>query len=106
MNPLTYFKAIPVLLFLIALSLIGRAPTARATDFTATPVLIWSTEARRAIVPAGPGGIFGPENYGNKFPGEAGVYMAIVHAAIYDAAVASRAAITRTRSRLPPRLIH
>jgi hypothetical protein len=34
------------------------------------------------------GGIFGPENSGNKFPGEAGVYMGIVHAAIYDAAVA------------------
>ena len=48
----------------------------------------WSNEARRAIVPAGPGGIFGTENYGNKFPGEAAVYMGIVHAAIYDAAVA------------------
>jgi len=54
----------------------------------AAPVAAWSTEARRAIVPAGPGGIFGPENYGNKFPGEAAVYMGIVHAAIYDAAVA------------------
>jgi hypothetical protein len=54
----------------------------------ATPVVDWSNEARRAIVPAGPGGIFGSENYGNKFPGEAAVYMGIVHAAIYDAAVA------------------
>ena len=44
----------------------------------------WSTEARRAIVPPSAG----PENYGNKFPGEAAVYMGIVHAAIYDAAVA------------------
>ena len=52
------------------------------------PVAFWSTEARCAIVPAGPGGVFGPENFGNKFPGEAAVYMGIVHAAIYDAAVA------------------
>ncbi|HEY3137274.1 MAG TPA: vanadium-dependent haloperoxidase [Blastocatellia bacterium] len=44
----------------------------------------WSNEARRAIVPAAAGS----ENYGNKFPGEAAVYMGIVHAAIYDAAVA------------------
>jgi hypothetical protein len=53
-----------------------------------TPVAFWSTEARCAIVPAGPGGSFGPENFGNKFPGEAAVYMGIVHVAIYDAAVA------------------
>lgn len=55
---------------------------------SAAPVIAWSNEARRAIVPAGPGGIFGAENYGNKFPGEAAVYMGIVHAAIYDAALA------------------
>ena len=36
----------------------------------------------------GPSGVSVPENYGNKFPGEAAVYMGIVHAAIYDAAVA------------------
>src|SRR4051794_25920252 len=53
-----------------------------------TPVAFWSTEARCAIVPAGPGGVFGSENFGNKFPGEAAVYMGIVHVAIYDAAVA------------------
>jgi hypothetical protein len=53
-----------------------------------TPVAYWSTEARCAIVPAGPGGIFGSENFGNKFPGEAAVYMGIVHVAIYDAAAA------------------
>jgi hypothetical protein len=53
-----------------------------------TAVIQWSNEARRAIVPPGADGIFGPENYGNKFPGEAAVYMGIVHAAIYDAAVA------------------
>lgn len=55
---------------------------------SAAPIIDWSNEARRAIVPPGPGGIFGPDNYGNKFPGEAAVYMGIVHAAMYDAAVA------------------
>jgi hypothetical protein len=53
-----------------------------------SPLIYWSLEAQRAIVPPGPGNIFGSENYGNKFPGEAAVYMGIVHAAIYDAAVA------------------
>ncbi len=63
---------------------------APAANFPAasTPVAFWSTEARCAIVPAGPGGIFGSENFGNKFPGEAAVFMGIVHVAIYDAAVA------------------
>src|SRR6059058_3196884 len=76
-------------LLLIALALvIGRVQAAHAADLAATPVIDWSNEARRAIIPAGPGGIFGSENYGNKFPGEAAVYMGIVHAAIYDAAVA------------------
>jgi hypothetical protein len=54
----------------------------------ATAVAFWSTEARCAIVPAGPNGIFGTENFGNKFPGDAAVYMGIVHVAIYDAAIA------------------
>jgi hypothetical protein len=54
----------------------------------AAPVIHWSNEARRASVPPGPNGVFGIENYGNKFPGEAAVYMGIVHAAIYDAALA------------------
>jgi hypothetical protein len=57
---------------------------ARAADLSATPVIDWSNEARRAIVPP----TAGAENYGNKFPGEAAVYIGIVHAAIYDAAVA------------------
>jgi hypothetical protein len=82
MNPLTYFKKISILM---ALGLIvGPVPAAHATDLIATPVIDWSNEARRAIVPPGAGA----ENYGNKFPGEAAVYMGIVHAAIYDAAVA------------------
>jgi hypothetical protein len=58
------------------------------SSLSSEPVIYWSHEAQRAIVPPGPGGIFGAENYGNKFPGEAAVYMGIVHAAIYDAAVA------------------
>jgi len=63
------------------------APAANYPAAT-TPVAFWSTEARCAIVPKGPGGIFGSENFGNKFPGEAAVYMGIVHVAIYDSALA------------------
>ncbi len=81
-------------------SLVGAGPGAGAPPPTQcapaaamsaarTPVAYWSTEARCAIVPAGPGGIFGAENFGNKFPGEAAVYMGVVHVAIYDAAVAT-----------------
>ena len=71
---------------------VATAPTTQCAPAAhypaaATAVAFWSTEARCAIVPAGPGGVFGPENLGNKFPGEAAVYMGIVHAAIYDAAV-------------------
>jgi hypothetical protein len=62
------------------------APTANYPAATTT-IAFWSTEARCAIIPAGPGGVFGLENFGNKFPGEAGVYMGIVHVSIYDAAV-------------------
>src|SRR4051794_41980579 len=51
-------------------------------SFSASPVLAWSNEARRAIVPPSAG----LENFGNKFPGEAAGYMGIVHAAVYDAA--------------------
>src|SRR5882724_10158273 len=83
MNP--QFKKIPILPLLMTLALvIGRASAANAADLAATPVIDWSNEARRAIVPPSAGA----ENYGNKFPGEAAVYMGIVHAAIYDAAVA------------------
>ena len=78
-----------------ALAFVGAGPSAGAPatqcvgyPAAQTPVAFWSTEARCAIVPAGPGGVFGPENFGNKFPGEAAVYMGIAHAAIYDAAVA------------------
>ena len=65
---------------------------------SAAPIVYWSNEARRAIVPPGPNGIFGAENYGNKFPGEAAVYMGLVHTAMHDAAVA----LTR-RSQSDPR---
>jgi hypothetical protein len=85
MNLLTQFKKILILPLLMTLALvIGRASAANAADLAATPVIDWSNEARRAIVPPSAGA----ENYGNKFPGEAAVYMGIVHAAIYDAAVA------------------
>ena len=85
MNALTQFKKILILPLLIALTLvIGRAPAAHAADLAATPVIDWSNEARRAIVPPSAGA----ENFGNKFPGEAAVYMGIIHVAIYDAAVA------------------
>ncbi|HSD79121.1 MAG TPA: vanadium-dependent haloperoxidase [Solirubrobacteraceae bacterium] len=57
---------------------------AGALPAATSPVAFWSTEARCAIVPMAAG----PENFGSKFPGEAAVYMGIVHAAIYDAAVA------------------
>jgi hypothetical protein len=59
------------------------APAA-AMPAATTAVAFWSTEARCAIVPSAAGS----ENFGNKFPGDGAVYMGIVHAAIYDAAVA------------------
>ena len=84
--------AVTLATFLLApgagVALRGNRLMAEAAASSATPVLDWSREAQRAIVPPGPNGIFGPDNYGNKFPGEAAVYMGIVHAAIYDAAVA------------------
>ena len=58
------------------------------TELSAAPAVYWSNEARRAIVPPGPNGLFGQENYGNKFPGEAAVYMGLVHSAMHDVAVA------------------
>jgi hypothetical protein len=94
-------KSIPALLVLLiaAVTLVGAGPSVGASPQTqcapagalpaaTTPVAYWSTEARCAIVPAGLGNVFGAENFGNKFPGEAAVYMGIVHVAIYDAAVA------------------
>jgi hypothetical protein len=63
---------------------VAQAPAASAASLAAAPVVDWSNEARRAIVPPSAG----PENFGNKFPGDAGVFMGIVHVAIYDAAVA------------------
>jgi hypothetical protein len=90
-------SCITVLIGLLAVvAFLGTGPGAGATAPTAqcapgatypaaaTPVAFWSTEARCAIVPP----TAGPENFGNKFPGEAAVYMGIVHVAIYDAAVA------------------
>lgn len=67
---------------------VGQSRLSPATGLSAAPVLHWSHEARRAIVPAGPNGLFGQENYGNKFPGEAAVYMGLVHSAMHDVALA------------------
>ncbi len=76
---------LPLLIALLgAVAFVGAGPSVGATPATqcapaaaypaaTTPVAFWSTEARCAIVPAGPGGIFGTENFGNKFPGEAAV---------------------------------
>lgn len=80
---------------LLAMALLAMASSPACADnetmgvaLAPTPVIDWSNEARRAIVPPGPSGLFGTENYGNKFPGEAAVYLGIVHAAIHDAAMA------------------
>jgi hypothetical protein len=82
MNPLTQFKKIRVLPVAIALLLVlGRA---YAIDVSPDPVIRWSNEARKAIVPPSAG----PENYGRRGPSDAAVYMGIAHVAIYDAAVA------------------
>ena len=76
-----FFGAIATLLA------IGTTATSRGLGVTPVtslprgPVVDWSLEAQRAIVPP-------PAGEGNKFPGEAAVYMGIVHVAMYDAAVA------------------
>lgn len=53
------------------------ASLATAPQLRAGAVTDWSLIAQNSVVPVG-----------QKFPGEAAVYMGIVHAAIYDAAVA------------------
>jgi hypothetical protein len=65
---------------LLAIGTTGLGMTS-VTSRPLTPVAHWSLEAQRAIVPP-------PAGIGNKFPGEAAVYMGIVHVAMYDAAVA------------------
>lgn len=55
--------------------------TGARTSVRLTPVAHWSREAQRAIVPP-------PAGVGDKFPGEAAVYMAIVHIAMHDAVIA------------------
>jgi PAP2 superfamily len=87
-----------------AAAFVGAGPGVGATPPTtqcaagyqaaATAVAFWSTEARCAIVPAGPNGVYGTENFGNKFPGDAAVYVGIVHVAIYQAAAAAAPAET------------
>jgi len=82
MNPLTHFKKTSILPLLIALVLLSAR--AYAIDVSPDPVIRWSTEARKAIIPPSAG----PENYGRRGPSDAAVYMGIAHVAIYDAAVA------------------
>jgi hypothetical protein len=82
MNALTQFKTIRVLAFAIALALvIGRA---YAIDTSPDPVIYWSNEARKAIVPPSAGA----ENYGRRGPADGAVLMGIAHVAVYDTAVA------------------
>src|ERR671935_1109160 len=86
------YKLVVAVIGLAAVAVVGTVhatPWSSATTALSSapvspaPVFYWSTEARRAIVPPSAGS----ENFGNKFPGEAAVYMGIVHVAIYDAAV-------------------
>jgi hypothetical protein len=81
----TLFTVLAALLVIGAtVALRGLVPTSHAVAsvrLTPTPVAHWSLEAQRAIVPP-------PAGVGNKFPGEAAVYMAIVHVAMHDAAMA------------------
>jgi hypothetical protein len=65
---------------LLAIGTTGLGVTSVASP-SLTPVAHWSLEAQRALVPP-------PAGNGNKFPGEAAVYMGIVHVALHDAAVA------------------
>ena len=73
--------------FLAVVSTVGFGTTGVKSQVIAalltTPVADWSLEAQRAIVPP-------PAGVGDKFPGEAAVYMGIVHVAMYEAAVAIR----------------
>jgi hypothetical protein len=59
----------------------GTLRVTAAAAVPATPVAHWSLEAQRAIVPP-------PSGSGTTFPGEAAVYMGIVHLAMHDVAVA------------------
>jgi hypothetical protein len=79
----TRFTVVAALLVLgAAVTLRGLVLTSQAVpSVRITPVAHWSLEAQRAIVPP-------PAGVGNKFPGEAAVYMAIVHVAMYDAVMA------------------
>lgn len=81
-------SAVAVIAMFAVTSVLRADEVQHAVVVDSAVVREWSSIARRAIVPAGPNGVFGAENFGNKFPGEAAVYLGIVHAAIYDAAVA------------------
>ena len=76
-----FFAAIATLLAIGTTATFRGLGVTPVTSLPRGPVVDWSLEAQRAIVPP-------PAGNGNKFPGEAAVYMAIVHVAMYDAAVA------------------
>ena len=67
-----FFAAIATLLAIETTATFRGVGATPVTSLPRGPVVDWSLEAQRAIVPP-PGG------NGNKFPGEAAVYMAIVH---------------------------
>jgi hypothetical protein len=72
----------PILLAIGAAAFpVAGQPSPPVIPASLTPVGAWSLEAQRAIVSP-------PAGVGDKFPGEAAVYMGIVHAAMYDVAVA------------------
>jgi hypothetical protein len=76
-----FFAAIATLLAIGATATFHGLVMTSVAFLPPTPVAHWSLEAQRALVPP-------PAGNGNKFPGEAAVYMGIVHVALHDAAVA------------------
>lgn len=80
----TFFLAVIAALFAITTTVAIHGVRLTSPVLASRPpdaVAYWSLEAQRAIVPP-------PAGIGSKFPGEAAVYMGIVHVAMYDAAVA------------------
>ncbi len=78
---LAFFALIAWLLAIRSTATFGGFALTPVTALPPRPIVDWSLEAQRAVVPP-------PAGVGNKFPGEAAVYMGIVHVAMYDAAVA------------------
>lgn len=77
----TFFAVIATLLAIGTTAAVQGLRVISVPSLPAAPLAHWSLESQRAIVPSASGS-------GNKFPGEAAVYMGIVHVALYDVAVA------------------